>query len=227
MRASMGAGDTMETKTVRFIPHGLDSPEVQARLTRGEGPLQERLDRINARFVPHMARFQSRFQALVNSKRNADYCIPEFWRVVDDAMALVDNDKACRRGCSHCCYTMVLLTQDEADVIGKRIGRKVKQVKPPGRGRADKDAFDFGYHNPCPFLDDGECSIYENRPLPCRTQINVDTDALMCELTPPESKPVPYLNPHPYLMAFLQMLGVPQVEPVLGDIREFFPKVTK
>ena len=218
----------METKAVRFIPHGLDSPEVQARIARGEGPLQARLDRINARLIPHIPRLKQRMQALVNSKRNADYCIPEFWRIADDAMALIDpNDKACSRGCSHCCHTMVLVTQEEADVIGKRIGRKAKQVKFRGDVRAERDRFDWGYHNPCTLLIGGECSIYANRPLACRTQINVDTDALMCELTPPETKPVPYLNPDPYLVAFLQMLGMPHRMPVLGDIREYFPKVTK
>lgn len=215
----------METKPVRFIPHGLNSPEVQARLARGDAVETERMERINERVQPHVARFNARIGELVRSKRNADHCIPAFWAIVDELMAFNGDDVACKRGCSHCCHVQVLITQDEADVIAKRIGRKARFFTGPSRGREDVKTFDWGYHNPCTFLVEGECSIYENRPLPCRTQYSLDVDALMCELTPPESKRVPYLNPHPFLMAFLQMLGVPQRAPKLADIREFFPKV--
>lgn len=214
----------METKVVRFVPHGLNSPEVQARLAEGTALHEQRTERINARLVPRIPGFNARLNALMRSKRNADHCIPEFWRIVDEMMAFNNGDVACKRGCSHCCHIQVLMTQDEADVIGKRIKRKAVQYKGPSRGRADVETFDYGYHNPCTFLVDGECSIYANRPLACRTQYSLDIDALLCELAPGESPPVPYLNPHPFMMAFLQMLGVPHVVPVLADIREFFPK---
>lgn len=220
-------GRIMETKVVRFTPHRLDSPEVQARLAQGSAPHMERMERIQARIAPHMTRFNARINALIRSRRNADYCIPEFWRIVDEMMAFNKDDVGCKRGCSHCCHIQVLVTQDEADVIGKRIGRKAAYVKPPGRGRKDVAGFDTGYHNPCTFLVDGECSIYENRPLPCRLHYTLDVDGLLCELAETESPPVPYLNPHPFMMAFLQMLGAPDVMPILGDIRELFPKVTK
>lgn len=216
----------MVEQVIKFNPHGLDSPEVRARIAEGDADIQARLARINQRITPHFGRVKARINALVRSKRNADYCIPAFWAIADEMMAFNRDDVACRRGCNHCCHTQVFLTTDEAEVIGKRIGRKPQHVAAPGRGRDDRESFDFGYHNPCTFLIDGECSIYENRPLPCRLQYSLDVDALMCELTPPESKAVPYLNPHPYLMAFLQMLGVPEVRPVLGDIRDFWP-VTK
>lgn len=214
----------METKEVRFVPHGLNTPEVQTRLAESPQLLQARVDRINARMFPHFERLTKDITALQHSKRSADYCIPKFWALIDEVMTHNGNDVACHKGCSHCCHVQVLITQDEANVIGKRINRKPRYIRPPGRGKNDRDTFDWGYHNPCTFLVNGECSIYEHRPLPCRVQYNVDIDALLCELTPPETKPVPYLNPHPFLMAFLQMLGVPHVRPVLADIREFWPK---
>jgi hypothetical protein len=214
----------METQVVRFVPHGLNSPEVQARIALGDAYALAANERINARLTPHIAKFNARINALMRSRRNADFCIPAFWAIVDEMMAFNAPDVACKRGCNHCCHTQVLVTTEEARVIGQRIGRKPERVAAPGRTRADIDKFDFGYHNPCTFLIGGECSIYENRPLPCRTQYSLDVDALMCELTPHESKPVLYLNPHPFLMAFLQMLGVPHVVPVLGDIRDFFPR---
>jgi uncharacterized protein len=215
----------VETKTVRFIPHGLNSPEVQARLAEGTALHEQRMNRINARLVPRIPGFNARMHALIRSRRNAEHCIPEFWRIADEIMSSNRDDVACKRGCSHCCHIQVLIPQEEADVIGKRIRRKAAYVKPPGRGRKDVAGFDFGYHNHCTFLIEGECSIYENRPLACRLQYTLDIDALLCELGPGESPPVPYLNPQPFLMAFLQMLGAPDLMPVLGDIREFFPKV--
>jgi Fe-S-cluster containining protein len=214
----------METKTVTFMPHGLDSPEVRARLLDGfELVTQWRMNRINQRIRPLIPNANRRMTELLRSQRNAAHCIPEFWRVVDELMRATNGGVACKRGCSHCCHIAALITQDEADVIGKRIGRKARRIEPPGRTSAK--GFDSGYHNPCTFLVDGECSIYENRPLVCRTQYSLDVDALLCELGPGESPPVPYLNPHMFNMAFLQMLGVPDVIPVLGDIRDFFPKV--
>jgi hypothetical protein len=181
----------METKVVRFMPHGLDSPEVQARLALGDTAAQARTERINERIKPHWERLTGRIRELVRNNRSADYCIPAFWAVVDEVASYGGDDVACRSGCSHCCHLQVLVTQDEADVIGKRIGREAVQLTGPSRGRRDVEAFDWGYHNPCTFLIDDKCSIYENRPLPCRTQLNVDVDALMCELTPPEAKRVP------------------------------------
>lgn len=217
----------MKTDVVRFIPHGPNSPEVRARLAEGAALHQKRVDAINARLMPMIPKFNKRATELVRSARSADYCIPEFWRLVDEMAEANKGNVACKRGCNHCCHTCVLVTQDEADVIGKRIGRKAVQIDPPGRTRGD--GFDYGYHNPCTFLVDGECSIYENRPLACRLQYSVDIDSLLCELTPdePPIDAVPYLNPLPFNKAFLQMLGVPHVVPVLADIREFFPKVNK
>lgn len=213
----------METKPVRFIPHGLNSPEVQARMAHDNAV--ERMERINERLAPRWDEFKSRINALVRNQRSADYCIPAFWAVIDDVAQLASEDTACKAGCSHCCNLQVLITQDEADVIGKRIGRPAVKLTGKSRGRKDVEKFDWGYHNPCTFLVNDQCSIYENRPLPCRTQLNVDIDALMCELTPPESKRVPYMNFSQFTHAFLIMLGVPKRAPKLGDIREFFPKV--
>jgi hypothetical protein len=214
----------VETHIVRFVPHGLDSPEVQARMAAGDAIAIERMERINLRLAPHIARFNAGLSALVRNQRSADYCVPKFWALIDEMMSFNAPDVACKRGCNHCCHTQVLVTDVEAAVIGRRIGIKPRPIIGRGRNREDTKNFDWGYHNPCTFLVNGECSIYENRPMPCRTQYNLDIDALMCELTPPESKTVLYMNPHPFLMAFLQMLGVPHVVPKLADIREFFPR---
>jgi hypothetical protein len=210
----------METAIVNVFPRGNYREAVAERLATHQATVEARLERINRRAAPLMAKANADVAALFRSPRSLAYKIPAFWRVADDVMAVNGDDVACKRGCAHCCHIAVLISEDEAKVIGERIGRKPRAVP----GRKDAKGFDFGYHNPCTFLSDrGECSIYENRPLACRLQYSLDTDALLCELLPPEASPVPYLNPHPFLMAFLQMLGVPERMPKLGDIREFFP----
>lgn len=138
---------------------------------------------------------------------------------------------ACRRGCSHCCHIGVLLSATEADVIGKAIGRK--PVDSP-RARAptellkngltpEVDAWraDIYFGVPCTFLDaSGRCTIYEERPLACRIQLNLDRDALLCRLVPGRTVKAPYLNMHSSYMAQLSVFG-PHTK--MADIRDWFP----
>lgn len=122
---------------------------------------------------------------------------------------------ACRKGCSDCCHIPVALNRIEAQVIGAAIGVKPAEVQP-------REALDpsYGYDRPCTFLEEGRCSIYEHRPMSCRTLVNLDKDELLCRLLPDKTVPVPYLD-----MTSLQMLYVIGSEgSPLGDIRDFFPQ---
>ena len=81
---------------------------------------------------------------------------------------------SCKKGCSHCCYMEVLLTDYEVDRIKRYI--KEKKIKPnkerkgPGKGK-------------CPFLSmKGECKIYEERPLACRNYLVIN-DPEDCRIT--------------------------------------------
>ncbi len=46
----------------------------------------------------------------------------------------------------------------------------------------------------CPFLRDSACSIYAHRPTVCRTLLNLDDDALLCELVDGVEVLVPYAD---------------------------------
>ena len=65
---------------------------------------------------------------------------------------------SCHCGCYYCCKNDVLVTRFEAEYISCKTGLKV----------TDKP-FSFRNNNYCPFLKDKICSIYEYRPLICRT----------------------------------------------------------
>ena len=137
---------------------------------------------------------------------------------------------ACRRGCAHCCHIAVTMTDVEAREIGQRIGRppaivagapstqemlEHPEVRVPGGPGSEA-----GYDAPCPFLKAHECSIYEHRPMACRTQLNMDVDALLCELRPGGPIPVPYANATQ--LKSLYVLAQPAAR--WADVRAFFPR---
>jgi Fe-S-cluster containining protein len=211
----------METKVMRFVPHGLNSPEVKQRIAQGPQIAQARVARISARLEPHWNGFVKRINDVIASHKSIGYKILTYWQIVDEIMSYTQDDVACKAGCSHCCYAAVLLPHAEAEVIGRRIRRE------PAKAKKRKNAHDvrWGYDNPCVFLgDDERCTIYENRPMVCRVHYSLDVDALMCEMTPPESKPVPFYNDMIYQQTLLMLIAQhTRSIPSCGEIREFWP----
>jgi hypothetical protein len=53
----------------------------------------------------------------------------------------------------------------------------------------------------------------------CRLLLNLDDDALLCELIPGQTVPVPYANSEQLKMLYLMA----NVASPLADIRDFFP----
>ncbi|MGJ7523776.1 YkgJ family cysteine cluster protein [Variovorax sp. LT1P1] len=136
---------------------------------------------------------------------------------------------ACRKGCSACCFQAVSISQTEAELIGRTIGQRPTDVVDPVHPHASFDLADreageerlraSWAGSPCPFLSEGECSIYDVRPFACRTLINLDDDPLLCQIVPSRPASVPYANAQ-YLLA---MWAMAQPNAKLADIREFFP----
>lgn len=121
---------------------------------------------------------------------------------------------ACKKGCTHCCFIPVKITQAEALHIGRMVG-----VKPSKAGQLPPELPIQGYESPCPFLREGACSIYDHRPWVCRSHMNLDQDELLCQLLPGMSVPVPYLDTRPLLMASFAIIGPNQP---FADIRQWF-----
>jgi Fe-S-cluster containining protein len=73
--------------------------------------------------------------------------------------------------------------------------------------------------SPCPFLKTGQCSIYRNRPLPCRMHFNMADTSYMCRMDiPPEQTWVPRPKFDQLDAAVADMFGGER----RADVREFF-----
>ena len=194
---------------------------------------------VNERAAPVKARHEKRVNAVLqNPTMTTAAKIEALWECIDEIGAIAAPHAACRKGCNHCCHVSVLITAQEAALIGKRIGVKPK----PHKGVTQRGDIKASYANPCPFLKENACSIYASRPLACRQQYNLDTDALLCELVGDEGTKVPYFNLRDYQRALVMMTmsrregigrdprsGRPvpvtvETVPDVGDIREFFPR---
>ncbi len=141
----------------------------------------------------------------------------------------IETVAACRKGCAHCCHISVTISAVEAAVIGRHAG--VKPAQPDSSvhlqtlqdmQQALSEVQKISARTeplPCPFLVNDACSIYEARPMACRLLLNLDDDALLCQLIPGQAVPVPYANSDQLKTIYLMA----QVASPLADIRDFFP----
>lgn len=133
---------------------------------------------------------------------------------------------ACKNGCSHCCYMATSITDTEADIIGRYIGRDPAAV-PEWTTVNDiiewRDSAVEKYHGvPCVFLKDSKCSIYPVRPIACRTHHNLLSTSDNCKIAGvavEDAAVTPSIDMSPFWAAQAQAL----MDQNFGDIREFFP----
>lgn len=136
---------------------------------------------------------------------------------------------ACRRGCYSCCHIPVVVTSAEARLLAAVSGRSmtIRQDSMTVQqfiDGADHSALASGDEHrgiPCPFLADGDCSVYETRPAACRTHFSLAENDLLCKVVPGHPAEVPFAN-----ATMIRAMAMAFTDPgeVLGDIRDFFPE---
>lgn len=187
------------------------------------------------------------------------------------------REVSCRKGCSACCSQPVPIAEFEAYNIAEVVERLPEPRRSEVKEKFDQavahfieigwfekfekfsDLLQEGFSEvlleymkediPCPFLLDGACSIYEERPLVCREYLvtnppencanpqpgNLDT--IKIPITPSQNllkfgqrKPVSELNVIPLIMSLKLAAAKPDDSPEkTGEewMQEFFQSVTK
>lgn len=111
-------------------------------------------------------------------------------KLADQAMKLLDPYTPCKKGCSYCCWIAVPVTRHEAERIAEATGRKMTDLEYPPSNVDPRSVIDRLNHNadvkfyrrPCTFLGpDGDCTIYEVRPMPCRVFHVIEDSSENCD----------------------------------------------
>jgi Fe-S-cluster containining protein len=150
-----------------------------------------------------MNRHQRRAHASTGKKRRLDLIsnADAAYHMLAEHAAGISDETPCKAGCSACCQQLVGVTRSEAEAIVARHPKEVAAALPALRDHATEierlvqDGRDFGEgfesmlvrvreawwrdRRTCPFLVEGICSIYKNRPFACRTHY-VQSDPALC-----------------------------------------------
>jgi len=127
--------------------------------------------------------------------------------------ARVQFDAPCKKGCWHCCYQIASISIAEGIIMAEAVGNLSFVIRQllikRSLAHANKlynplvtTSSWFEDKIPCVFLSDGECRIYDARPLTCRTMMVAKGSDCSIEFGP--GKLVKMINNREILLAGLQ-----------------------
>jgi uncharacterized protein len=179
---------------------------------------QEKIDRLNSTLP--IQRLIVEAINLVESPAPFEGRAARLLEIVKEIAAPVAPLAICRRGCSHCCYQAVSITSQEAKRIAHATGRAMQNRPRTESAKAMRKRYSG---KPCPFLTDGDCTIYETRPMACRLHFNMGDDPSVCDIINRPGARVTLFNVDPlnFVIAALHH----NAGSIIADIREFFPSV--
>jgi Fe-S-cluster containining protein len=98
-----------------------------------------------------------------------------------------ERQPACRAGCPHCCYFSVNINVLEAARLAELVQNMPEERRAATVQRLHMAAAAWeqsaNRNHPCPFIVDDMCSVYEDRPLACRSYVSVDAGLCLTERT--------------------------------------------
>ncbi|KQX96857.1 hypothetical protein ASD28_17350 [Massilia sp. Root133] len=131
---------------------------------------------------------------------------------------------ACRAGCSSCCHMNTIIYEHEAIRLAEVSGRKMTRLPFRPSDVVFAEGLKFN-GRPCPFLVENRCSVYEDRPLVCRTHHSLREDATQCSMEIPTSLQVrpPMYDPDNLELPYRELNVMHNLMEPHGNIAEFFP----
>ena len=150
------------------------------------------------------------------------------WVFRDKIVNILKKYSCCKVGCSWCCQMAVGITSIDADNISRSTGIRPREldeldVRKESLIGTRNEQVNRYMKVPCPFLSEGKCTIYEDRPSACRTHFNVSKFPQVCNLEEFEDRNVPNLDMRELWIT--EALICYKLKVTMGDIRLYFPHV--
>lgn len=110
-------------------------------------------------------------ERFLKSKGNSITKMRFLYDFMGEVYSSVSKLTPCKKGCSSCCYYKVSISETEIAIIEKETGKK--------RNKSLKSAENY-HGQPCPFLVNNVCSIYQFRPFMCRRHTTMTKTNFWC-----------------------------------------------
>lgn len=125
-----------------------------------------------------------KFQAYA-MKNGVDALMEECYKIADNFLKKVNEEKTitCKKGCSFCCHDEIHMSDIEARYFDKNVVPKANPNKMVLATQQNSIFKTLPWKSKrCALLTkEGECSVYENRPLVCRV-MNSNEKAELCKI---------------------------------------------
>lgn len=149
-------------------------------------------------------------RTIMKAKGSPLEALAELYRCMDKIFDFFQNYTPCKKGCSHCCYYKIDVSELEVAYIEQCTGVK----------RQPHGGIMFGTHGmPCPFLRGVECSIYRFRPYACRKHVTVDASDYWCHPSRCNGAFLMLVQSSESKAAYSMLVDTER----LADIRNYFP----
>jgi len=138
-------------------------------------PKEIRKQMLNA-ILQHILENAESLNKCLNKK---DYVLDVYRQADKEVKGTVEKYKTtCKKGCAFCCHIEVKTTITEAEIIMDRMEQQNEPFTEDElamlerQSKLSSEEYSFNPDRACVFLtDDNECSIYDIRPLACRTYL--------------------------------------------------------
>jgi len=194
---------------------------------RTQDDARARLALVNVRARANEQRLNTQLRQLDKAPaiKHKIYWLRQMAETFADAVA---PQAACTDACDGCCHQPVSVTLEEAQLIYRETGVPLQMPAEWNTLPVMKYA-----GQPCSFLQDSRCTIYQHRPMVCRLIFNMDADALLCQMVPGHRSQAPYADHGIYKELYIRAhLGKVKSDEEMqaalkslrmADLREFFP----